>query len=392
MANHSIGQFIAALRKASGMTQQEVADRLNVSNKAVSRWERDECSPDLSVIPALAELFGITCDELLRGQRSREAEAPERPAQKADKQLRYLISRTLSAFKTMIWISLAVAAVGLICMFGISYSFYLPELGFAVMLLLETCAVTLAVLALNRARDAREGSELFEMADRQQVRSFDNTLGSLSFLAFFAVFASVLLSAPLLLGETGFANSVLTLRSYVTVFLGCIVLILLLVWGKVRPRYMARICGAPFPTPSADPLQRRLNLLQLGLIALASLLFIYAPYFASLEAPGTYIVLCNIGLGLLAISLVGGLVLYIIYKRCLLTMLRNLCLLPVALYLSAWHTPYYVNDQRYDYWTTDNLLYAIAWFTAVTLIFTALELLLRHRRKANSQENGEASA
>lgn len=69
MANKSIGQFIAALRKTNGLTQQEVAERLNVSNKAVSRWERDECYPDLSAIPALAEMFGVTCDELLKGER-----------------------------------------------------------------------------------------------------------------------------------------------------------------------------------------------------------------------------------------------------------------------------------------------------------------------------------
>ena len=69
MTKKSIGQFIAALRKANGMTQQEVADRLNVSNKAVSRWERDECAPDISVIPALAEMLGVTCDELLKGER-----------------------------------------------------------------------------------------------------------------------------------------------------------------------------------------------------------------------------------------------------------------------------------------------------------------------------------
>lgn len=75
MAKNSIGQFIAALRKANGMTQQNVADRLNVSNKAVSRWERDECAPDLSVIPALAEMFGVTCDELLKGERNRESDA-----------------------------------------------------------------------------------------------------------------------------------------------------------------------------------------------------------------------------------------------------------------------------------------------------------------------------
>ena len=78
MAENTIGQFIAALRKANGLTQQDVADRLNVSNKAVSRWERDECAPDLSVIPALAEMFGVTCDELLKGKRITEPTSSER--------------------------------------------------------------------------------------------------------------------------------------------------------------------------------------------------------------------------------------------------------------------------------------------------------------------------
>lgn len=66
MEKKTIGSFIAALRKANGMTQQELADRLGVSNKAVSRWERDENAPDLSLIPAIAEIFGVTCDELFK--------------------------------------------------------------------------------------------------------------------------------------------------------------------------------------------------------------------------------------------------------------------------------------------------------------------------------------
>lgn len=45
MERKTIGSFIAALRKANGMTQKELADRLPVSDKAVSRWERDECAP-----------------------------------------------------------------------------------------------------------------------------------------------------------------------------------------------------------------------------------------------------------------------------------------------------------------------------------------------------------
>ena len=42
---------------------------LNVSDKAISRWERDETAPDLSLIPVLADIFDVTSDELLRGQR-----------------------------------------------------------------------------------------------------------------------------------------------------------------------------------------------------------------------------------------------------------------------------------------------------------------------------------
>ena len=47
MEKKTIGQFIAVLRKANGLTQQDLADCLNVSNKAVSRWERDESAPDI---------------------------------------------------------------------------------------------------------------------------------------------------------------------------------------------------------------------------------------------------------------------------------------------------------------------------------------------------------
>ena len=60
MEKKTMGAFISALRKANGMTQQELADKLNVSNKAVSRWERDECAPDITLIPPLAEILGVT--------------------------------------------------------------------------------------------------------------------------------------------------------------------------------------------------------------------------------------------------------------------------------------------------------------------------------------------
>ena len=70
MEKKTIGAFIAALRKANGMTQRELAEALHVSDKTVSRLERDDGAPDLSLIPVIAELFGVTCDELLRGERA----------------------------------------------------------------------------------------------------------------------------------------------------------------------------------------------------------------------------------------------------------------------------------------------------------------------------------
>ena len=137
MEKKTIGTFIAALRKANGMTQQELADKLNISNKAVSRWERNECAPDISLIPAIAEIFGVTCDELLKGERIFTERDQERAEPKVEKQIKILINRSVSKFKTSILISLSLCAVGLVCMLGISYGFMRPIIGYAVMTLFD---------------------------------------------------------------------------------------------------------------------------------------------------------------------------------------------------------------------------------------------------------------
>ena len=56
----NIGEFLAILRKSKGMTQQEAANWLGVSNKTVSSWETGASCPDISMLPALAELYGVT--------------------------------------------------------------------------------------------------------------------------------------------------------------------------------------------------------------------------------------------------------------------------------------------------------------------------------------------
>ena len=60
----SIGNTIKTLRKAKGVTQEEVARELGVSYQAVSKYENEVAQPDISLIPLLAQYFGVTIDEL----------------------------------------------------------------------------------------------------------------------------------------------------------------------------------------------------------------------------------------------------------------------------------------------------------------------------------------
>ena len=64
-----IGENIAMLRKKQGLTQQELAERLDVSNKAVSKWENGQGYPDIAQFPVLANLFGVSVDRLMSGQK-----------------------------------------------------------------------------------------------------------------------------------------------------------------------------------------------------------------------------------------------------------------------------------------------------------------------------------
>ena len=68
MANKSIGETISTLRKEKGMTQKELADMLNITDKAVSKWERDIACPDTMTIPKLAEIFDVSIEELMNAK------------------------------------------------------------------------------------------------------------------------------------------------------------------------------------------------------------------------------------------------------------------------------------------------------------------------------------
>lgn len=66
--NETIGNRIAKFRKAKGLTQEELANHMGVSSQAVSKWENDASCPDISLLPQLSKILGVTTDELLTGK------------------------------------------------------------------------------------------------------------------------------------------------------------------------------------------------------------------------------------------------------------------------------------------------------------------------------------
>ncbi len=169
MEAKTIGSFISALRRASGMTQREFAERLNVSDKTVSRWERDEGAPDLTLIPVIAEIFGVTCDELLRGERrspeerrptasnpepaestleDHESAAPTFTA-KAEKQRSYIIRTTLARHRNLSLTAAAVAGIGFLGAMIFNTAFTRAYLGFFLAAILYLAAVICEVMIVN---------------------------------------------------------------------------------------------------------------------------------------------------------------------------------------------------------------------------------------------------
>lgn len=72
MNQEKIGKFISDLRKQKNLTQEQLAEKLGVTNRSISRWETGKTMPDLSLLKPLSELLGVTINELLSGELIKE--------------------------------------------------------------------------------------------------------------------------------------------------------------------------------------------------------------------------------------------------------------------------------------------------------------------------------
>ena len=65
MSNKTTGEIISSIRREKGLTQKDLAEKLSVTDKAVSKWERDIALPDINTLPKLADILNITIEELI---------------------------------------------------------------------------------------------------------------------------------------------------------------------------------------------------------------------------------------------------------------------------------------------------------------------------------------
>ncbi len=149
MEQKTIGKFISTLRKANGYTQQQVADFLCVSNKTVSKWERDEGYPEITMLPAIAELYGVTVDEILKGERI-ENPLAENIVPKIEERRKLLLEKTTLKFKNFCIVSMALGVSSSLFSFFFSYNLGYGFWEFATALAYVILIASIIVLVVAR--------------------------------------------------------------------------------------------------------------------------------------------------------------------------------------------------------------------------------------------------
>lgn len=136
-----IGEFIAELRKEKNLTQAQLAEKLLITDRAVSKWERGKSLPDASIMIELCEILGISVNELLCGEKISMENKNEKNEQILLEMAREVEQKNKTIWTTM-WVIMGVCIVGLLCGLG-AVAFFVPEGPMQLVLILALCVLFL---------------------------------------------------------------------------------------------------------------------------------------------------------------------------------------------------------------------------------------------------------
>lgn len=198
MDTEKIGRFIAALRRSSGLTQQSVADALGLSDKTISKWENGNGLPDISILPALAELFGVTTDEILRGERILDAANAGQSEKKTAEQARFFIQNKYRRIQGMLILSTGITLCALILLYVVLQIAYPTSLSGGISLILCVAGGIVLFNALGAIKEARLSALV---AQYQKGSTQTANLGTFAQAALFLLLYVAGLNLSLLIGE-----------------------------------------------------------------------------------------------------------------------------------------------------------------------------------------------
>ena len=196
MEKKTIGGFLAALRRASGMTQKELGEKVGVSDKAVSRWERDECAPDLTLIPVLAEIFDVTSDEILRGQRlNTQLSEPEKQEKKTEKQVNSLLRNSQLKLSNRSIISIGIGFAGLLVAMICNSGFNRAYIGFFAACIFYAAALVCQFIFTSSAFNAVNSDDF----QTESLNSTKYAMATIAFRSFSVIILLFVFTLPLII-------------------------------------------------------------------------------------------------------------------------------------------------------------------------------------------------
>lgn len=203
MEKKTMGSFMAALRKANGLTQQQVADKLNVSNKTISKWECNEGYPEITMLPVIAELYSVSVDELLRGERIIKASSEESIDSKSEERVKYLVEKTMIKFTNNSIVSFVLGAVALVLAYTICdivYNYNVLWIGYMIILLLCGVSVAVTLVAFNNFTSSLHNEDIIEKemikGNTQKCIKYITVLTFLAIVTLLGLICDVLFDAP----------------------------------------------------------------------------------------------------------------------------------------------------------------------------------------------------
>ncbi len=260
MGEKSMGTFLTDLRKERGLTQQEVADSLNVSNKTISKWERDEGYPEITILTEIAKFYSITTDELLQGGRFIKEKAIYEENKK---------DKFLETSKTISIVSNTVSVFSFIVLFMCCLLVTVTGFPGFIYGIVGCIIISLLCFVLNKS--------LFNITKKEKKEITKSNVNLLCFSQFFActnTIASILL----------YINEKLGILARLDSYIPFALLISIIAVYKIRMRLL-KINNLYSISDDNEKLKKKLSIISKVLIAIG---FVGAIVFAFIEADNSF--------------------------------------------------------------------------------------------------------